>query len=106
MSVSYYFILYWGYIYMTEAPQDFTYAPNPTLSQGTWEESYPPIKTKSPWLINKFTGEVFPNTEAFARRSDILEPYLGELPTAEQGEVVGQVNQALAQADSGEMAEL
>lgn len=91
---------------MTEATQDFTYAPNPTLPDGTWEENYPPIKTNSQWLINKFTGEIFPNTEAFARRSDVLEPYLGELPVGEQGETITQVNQTLVQAESEELAVL
>lgn len=56
------------------------YAPNPKMQGEEWSKEYPLIKTSSKWLINKYTGEIFPNTEEFARRSDILEPYLGELP--------------------------
>lgn len=56
------------------------FAPNPKLQGDEWAKEYPPIKTTSKWLVSKYTGEIFPNTEEFARRSDILEPYLGELP--------------------------
>ena len=80
---------------MSNAIQDYTYAPNPTLPQGTWEDNYPPIVSTSLWLINKYTGEIVPNTEAFARRSDILQPYLGELPKDEQGEIVAKVNKVI-----------
>lgn len=72
----------------------YTYAPNPKMYSDDWEKDYPPIQTNSRWLINKFTGEILPNTPEFARRSDILEVYLGELP--EDGmavdSAVGKVN--------------
>lgn len=74
---------------------EHVYAPNPKMQGEVWSVEYPPIKTGSKWLINKYTGEIFPNTEEFARRSDILEPYLGELPTGQESETVNQVNQAI-----------
>lgn len=86
--------------------QNFTYAPNPILPHGEWEDTYPPIKTTSHWLINKFTGEILPNTEEFARRSDILEPYLGELPRGDGGEVVAEVNAVLSNAGTSELSAL
>lgn len=92
--------------------ENFSFTPNPTLNAETWEQEYPPIKTKSPWLVNKFTGEIFPNTPEFARRSDCLEPYLGELPRDGQGvgETVVQVNKVLNGNDDnigdGELDEL
>lgn len=82
---------------------EHTYAPNPKMQGEDWAREYPPIKTTSQWLVNKYTGEIFPNTEEFARRSDILEPYLGELPTDGQAEVATQVNAALANANAGEL---
>lgn len=88
--------------------ENFAFTPNPTLNAETWEEQYPPIKTSSPWLVNKFTGEIFPNTPEFARRSDCLEPYLGELPRDGAGEVVKGVNKVLQNANiaDGELGEL
>ena len=60
------------------------FAPNPKLQGEHWEQEFPPIQTNSKWLRNRFTGELFPNTAEFARRSDILEAYedegLQELP--------------------------
>jgi len=88
--------------------ENFTYTPNPTLNAESWEQQYAPIKTNSPWLVNKFTGEIFPNTPEFARRSDCLEPYLGELPRDGAGEVVKGVNKVLQNANTldGELDEL
>ena len=62
---------------------EHVYAPNPKMQGEEWAKEYPPIVTTSKWLINKYTGEIFPNTEEFAKRSDILEPYLGEIPTGD-----------------------
>lgn len=92
----------------TYADGDFVATPNPTLNAEFWEQQYPPIQTSSPWLVNKFTGEIFPNTPEFARRSDCLEPYLGELPRDGAGEVVKGVNDALNHAEKtdGELDEL
>lgn len=88
--------------------ENFSFTPNPTLNAETWEEQYPMLKTSSPWLVNKFTGEIFPNTPDFARRSDCLEPYLGELPRDGAGEVVKGVNKVLQNANiaDGELDEL
>ena len=88
--------------------ENFSFTPNPTLNAETWEEQYPPIKTSSPWLVNKFTGEIFPSTPEFARRSDCLEPYLGELPRDGAGEVVTIVNTVLKKANEqdSELSEL
>lgn len=88
--------------------ENFNFTPNPTLNADTWDEQYPPIKTSSPWLVNKFTGEIFPNTPEFARRSDCLEPYLGELPKDSAGVVVKEVNAALKNTNTadGELDEL
>lgn len=88
--------------------ENFSFTPNPTLNASTWHEQYPPIRTSSPWLVNKFTGEIFPNTPEFARRSDCLEPYLGELPKDSAGEVVKGVNKVLQTSNSedGELSEL
>lgn len=99
---------YIGGFMTTYAENDFIATPNPTLNAEHWELQYPPINTNSPWLVNKFTGEIFPNTPEFARRSDCLEPYLGELPRDGAGEVVTDVNNALKHAETadGEMAEL
>lgn len=74
------------------------YAPNPKLQGEHWEAEYPPIVTKSKWLVNKYTGEIFPNTEEFARRSDILEPYFGEMTRdgVNEGEEIAKINKALA----------
>lgn len=73
------------------------FAPNPKMQGNNWEAEYPPIKTTAKWLVNKYTGEIFPNTEEFSRRSDILEPYLGELPRdgVSEGSTVAAINQAL-----------
>lgn len=57
-----------------------TYAPNPILSQGTWEETFPPIKSSAQYLINKYTGDIVFNTIENAMRSDVYQPYLGTLP--------------------------
>lgn len=92
-----------------EEDENYSFTPNPTLNAEHWEEQYPPIKTNSHWLVNKFTGEIFPNTPEFARRSDCLQPYLGELPRGEQGEIVSNINTVLQQADTsadGELSEL
>lgn len=91
---------------MIDTTPKFIAAPNPTLSAEHWHEQYPPIETKSEWLINKFTGEIFPNTPQLAERSDILEPYFGEIPKAEQGEIIERINSALAEKSNEEMAEL
>lgn len=91
---------------MSEADQNYSYAPNPILEQGKWEEKYPPIVTTSEWLINIYTGEIVPNTPEFARRSDILQPYYGELPQEQQGETVEQVNKVFEQVDGEELLEL
>lgn len=94
---------------MTEyADNDFIATPNPMLNAEHWDLQYPPIQTTSPWLVNKFTGEIFPNTPEFARRSDCLEPYLGELPRDGAGEIVKGVNKVLqdANATDGELSEL
>lgn len=91
----------------THAFEGFSYTPNPTLNAKSWEDQYPPIKTNSKWLLNRFTGEIFPNTPEFARRSDCLEPYLGELPREDAGEVVNAVNEALKSTQTtGELDEL
>lgn len=86
---------------------EHVYAPNPKMQGQEWEKEFPPIVTTAKWLINKFTGEIVPNTVEFARRSDILEPYLGELPKEGQGETVEKVNKALAKANgkSGKQAQ-
>lgn len=84
------------------------FAPNPKLQGENWGEEYPPIKTNAKWLINKYTGEIVPNQEDFAKRSDILEPYLGELPAdGVVSETERSVNNALSQpADDGELDDL
>lgn len=89
------------------------YAPNPKMQGEDWSKEYPPIKTNSMWLVNKYTGEIFPNTVEFARRSDILEPYLGELPRdgISEGATVAQVNAVLkpeapSPQDNGELESL
>lgn len=84
------------------------YAPNPKMQGEDWSKEYPPIKTSSLWLINKFTGEIFPNTAEFARRSDILEPYLGELPRDEAGEdsTVVRINRMLERGNKQDDAEV
>lgn len=88
--------------------ENYTFTPNPTLNAETWDDQYPRISTTSPWLVNKFTGEIFPNTPEFARRSDCLEPYLGELPRDGAGEVVIGVNKVLQNTNiaDGELDEL
>lgn len=77
---------------------NFSFTPNPTLNAETWQDQYPPIKSSSPWLVNKFTGEILPNTPELARRSDCLEPYLGELPQDGRIGVVNDVNVVLKSA--------
>lgn len=88
--------------------ENFNFTPNPTLNAETWQDQYPPIQSNSSWLVNKFTGEIFPNAPEFARRSDCLEPYLGELPRDGAGEVAKSVNAALKNANAvdGELDEL
>lgn len=78
-----------------DTQDDFLFTPNPTLNAETWQDQYPPITSSSQWLINKFTGEIYPNTPEFARRSDCLEPYLGELSNAEAGDTAKTINQVL-----------
>lgn len=52
------------------------FAPNPRIQEnGLWSVTYPPIEADTPYLRNKFTGEIVPNIPDYARRSDILEPY-------------------------------
>lgn len=87
---------------------EHAYAPNPKMQGEDWASEYPPIVTTSQWLINKYTGQVFPNTPEFARRSDILEPYLGEInsgyaPDTTIAEVVDVVT---AEADTTDEKEL
>ena len=83
------------------------YAPNPKLQGQHWEAEYPPIQTTSQWLINKYTGEILPNTPEFARRSDILEPYFGELDQTlpDVSQTTTLVNTTLKQAE-GDLASL
>lgn len=57
------------------------FAPNPRLSGEDWKREFPPINTDAEYLRNKFTGDIVPNTPDFAQRSDILEPYFGDLGT-------------------------
>lgn len=91
---------------------EHVFAPNPKMQGDDWAKEYPPIKTTAKWLVNKFTGEIFPNTEEFARRSDILEPYLGELPTDGMAgdTTVAKVNEVLkaepTEATDGELETL
>lgn len=54
------------------------YPPNPKMQGEDWAKEYPPIQSKARWLINKFTGDIVPNHEEFAARSDIYEPFLGD----------------------------
>ena len=54
------------------------FADNPKLQGENWEAEFPPIVSDAPFLRCKFTGQIYPNTEEFAERSDILEPYYGE----------------------------
>lgn len=82
-------------MYITEDDEHFTFTPNPTLNAPTWSDQYPPIVTNSPWLINKFTSEIVRTTPEFLKRSDCLEPYLGELPPEYGGDVVSNVNSVL-----------
>lgn len=81
------------------------YAPNPKLQGEHWEAEYPPIQTPHRWLINKFTGELFPNTVEFARRSDILEPYEGE-PTKEDLNSLVHQDKKSKKSKTDEMVEL
>lgn len=79
---------------------EHVYAPNPKMQGENWVAEYPPVVTQSPWLVNKYTGEIVPNTPEFARRSDILEPYLGELPRdGMASQPVQAVNAVLADTD-------
>lgn len=80
------------------------YAPNPKMATDTWANDFPPIVTNARWLRNKYTGEILPNHEEFAVRSDILEPYYGEngdelLPSAPET-VGGGLDKAVAQPAS------
>lgn len=80
---------------------EHVYAPNPKLEGEKWSAEYPPIVTNSPWLISKYTGELFPNTPEFARRSDILEAYLGT-PQDLENQTTQPVNEVLANAQSSD----
>lgn len=77
------------------------FAPNPALSEEHWDAEYPPIKANTKWLVNKYTGEILPNTYEFARRSDILEPYYGELPDSGfSTSTINDINEVLNNTDT------
>lgn len=76
------------------------FTPNPTMNGEEWKLDYPPIQTSAKWLMNKYTGELFPNTKEFCYHSDCLVPYHGEM--TEDGfahRETGAVNKALAHAE-------
>lgn len=54
------------------------YVPNPTLNAEVWSQEYPPIITGAKFLRSIHTGQIFPNTEALAKRSDTMEPWFGD----------------------------
>lgn len=54
------------------------YAPNPTIQEGqSFRQAYPPVKSDAPYLLNPHNGDVFPNTDEWAKQSDVLVPYYG-----------------------------
>lgn len=67
------------------------YAPNPRLSGDDWKREFPPIQTDAEYLRNKFTGDIVPNTPDFAQRSDILEPYYGDVEPAQVKSVLDEL---------------
>lgn len=54
------------------------FAANPKLESDDWAKENPTISSSYKFLRHKVTGEVFPNEPCFARRSDVLEPYIGD----------------------------
>lgn len=90
---------------------EYAHAPNPKMYSEAWEKDYPPITAKTPWLRNKYTGDIVPNTPEFARRSDILEPFYGELPLEGDFDTVVTAVGAITNAETqptpdGELGEL
>lgn len=71
------------------------HAPNPRMHTEDWNSEYPPLNTDAPYLINKFTGDILPNTPEFRERSDVLEPYYGSV----DGRSMSAAEQALAKVD-------
>lgn len=68
------------------------HAPNPRMHTEDWSKEYPTLNTDAPYLINKYTGDILPNTPEFRERSDVLEPYYG----AVNGSAPSAAEQALA----------
>lgn len=62
-----------------------TYAGNPKMSGEEWSKEFPAIITDAKLLRCKETGQIYPNTEEFCYRSDILEPYFGEATDGDNG---------------------
>lgn len=71
------------------------HAPNPRMHTEDWNSEYPPLNTDAPYLINKFTGDILPNTPEFRERSDVLEPYYGSA----NGRAPSAAESALAKVD-------
>ena len=79
------------------------HAPNPRMHTEDWNSEYPALNTDAPFLINKFTGDILPNTPEFRERSDVLEPYYG----AANGGAPSAAEMALAKVDPvGDMGAL
>lgn len=75
---------------------EHSYPANPTLEGEVWEVQYPPLPDDAPYLRCKTTGQIYPNFPEFAERSDILEPYYGELTNvAKNTKPVPPVNDTL-----------
>ena len=83
---------------------EHVYAGNPKMSGDNWTEEFPPIETTAQWLRCKETGQIYPNTEDFRYRSDILEPYFGNPTDADNGpapsKTVPDIEDSLADIDS------
>lgn len=81
-----------------------TYAGNPKLSGESWSEEFPPLNTSAKLLRCKETGQLYPNTEEFSYRSDILEPYFGAATDGDNGpapsKTVPNVEDTLADLDA------
>lgn len=64
---------------------EHVYAGNPKMSGEDWSSEFPAIDTKAKFLRCKQTGQIYPNTEEFCYRSDILEPYFGKATDGDNG---------------------
>lgn len=83
---------------------EHSYASNPKMSGDSWTKEYPPIETEAKLLRCKETGQIYPNTEDFCYRSDILEPYFGEATDGDNGptksRTVPNITETLADLDA------